>query len=115
MNGETKLKTLLSLDDIIADPSGMEDITPQEAGEMLVKLSSIQTILMSRVLSGNGNGNHAQQDELLTVEEAANRLNTSVDWIRRHTKTLPFTVRISPKQVRFSAKKIETYLKNRPR
>lgn len=93
----------------------MEEITPQEAGEMLVKLSGIQTVLMSRVLSGNGNGSEIKKDDLLDVEEAAKRLNCSVDWIRRHTKTLSFVVRISPRQVRFSAKKIETYVKNRPR
>ena len=115
MSGDTKLKTLPSLDDLVTDPSRMEDVTPQEAGEMLVKLSGIQTVLMSRVLSGNGNGNHAQQDDLLDAEEAAKRLNCKVGWIRQHTKNLPFTVRISPRRVRFSAKKIETYLKNRPR
>jgi len=35
-------------------------------------------------------------DRLLTISEAAEALHTSKDWLYRHWKTLPFTVRLSP-------------------
>jgi predicted DNA-binding transcriptional regulator AlpA len=49
-------------------------------------------------------------DQLLTVSEAADKLRTSKDWLYRHWKTLPFTVRLSPRQLRFSAQGIERYI-----
>ncbi len=52
-------------------------------------------------------------DRLLTVSEAAEKLHTSKDWLYRHWKTLPFTVRLSPKQLRFSSKGIERYIEEK--
>ena len=50
-----------------------------------------------------------QTDKLLTIEEAAEALRTSKDWLYRNWKKLPFTVRHSPRQLRFSSKGIERY------
>jgi predicted DNA-binding transcriptional regulator AlpA len=52
-------------------------------------------------------------DQLLTVSEAAQKLHTSPDWLYRHWKHLPFTVRLSPKQLRFSSKGIERYIEEK--
>lgn len=54
-----------------------------------------------------------QDDHLLTVEEAAGILRVSVDWLYRHAKRLPFTVRPGPGQVRFSKTGIQDYLKRK--
>ena len=51
----------------------------------------------------------------LTIEEAAERLKTSKDWLYRHWRKLPFTVQLSPKQLRFSTKGIERYLEEKQR
>ena len=57
------------------------------------------------------NSKHSQ--EWLNIEEAAERLHTSRDWLYRHWKELSFAVKLSPKQIRFSAKGIEEYLEEK--
>ena len=51
-------------------------------------------------------------DKLLTVEQAAEMLNVSTDWLYRDKrwKTLPFTVVLSKRKIRFSMKGIERYI-----
>jgi predicted DNA-binding transcriptional regulator AlpA len=50
------------------------------------------------------------EDRLLTIDEAAVVLKTTKDYLYRHWKEFPFTVRLSPRQLRFSAKGIERYI-----
>jgi excisionase family DNA binding protein len=50
------------------------------------------------------------EDRLLTIDEAAEVLRTTKDYLYRHHKDLPFTVRLSPRQLRFSSKGIERYI-----
>jgi len=52
-------------------------------------------------------------DRLLTIDEAAEILCTSADWLYRHWKKLPFAVQLSPRQLRFSAKGIERYIEEK--
>jgi excisionase family DNA binding protein len=52
-------------------------------------------------------------DRLLLVEEAAERLAVTVDWLYRHAKTLPFTVRNGRRQIRFSERGIDRYIRER--
>ena len=51
-------------------------------------------------------------DRLLTITEAAEVLRTTKDWLYRHYQQLPFTVRLSERQLRFSARGIEEYIAN---
>lgn len=41
-------------------------------------------------------------DRLLTPEEAALEMNTTVKWLYRHSKRLPFARKLSRKRLRFS-------------
>lgn len=50
--------------------------------------------------------------ERLDIEAAALRLATSVDWLYRHSKDLPFVVR-NGRQLRFSAHGIDRYIRER--
>jgi predicted DNA-binding transcriptional regulator AlpA len=50
------------------------------------------------------------EDRLIKPKELAERLGTSMDWVYRHWQTLPFTVKLSPRQLRFSEKGLEQYL-----
>ena len=52
------------------------------------------------------------EDRLMKPKELAERLGTSTDWVYRHWKELPFTVKLSPRQLRFSAKGLEQYLEH---
>jgi excisionase family DNA binding protein len=54
-----------------------------------------------------------QGDRLLTVEEAAEKLSMTKDYLYRTSKKLPFTVRTGRKQLRFSLLGIERYIKQR--
>ena len=56
-----------------------------------------------------------ETDRLLTVEEAAEVLRVSKDWIyrRQRWKTLPFTVVLSERKILFSLKGILKYLEEK--
>lgn len=49
-------------------------------------------------------------DCLLTTQQAAERLNVAKDWLYRHSSTLPFTIRLNHKELRFSARGLDDYL-----
>jgi excisionase family DNA binding protein len=52
-----------------------------------------------------------QVDErLLTVREAAEVLNVSLDWLYRNSKKLPFSKKLGPKMLRFSYQGLQKYL-----
>jgi hypothetical protein len=53
------------------------------------------SVISGATLPGN-------RDELLTPEQAAEILGQDVRWLYRHAKKLPFTRRISRKNLRFS-------------
>ena len=55
----------------------------------------------------------AMRDRLMKPKELAERLRTSTDWVYRHWQELPFTVKLSPRQLRFSEKGLEQYLEQR--
>ena len=48
----------------------------------------------------------ATEERLLSIKEAAEVLNVSTDWIYRNKRynTLPFTIVLSPRKIRFSLK-----------
>jgi excisionase family DNA binding protein len=48
------------------------------------------------------------EDRLLTVDQVAERLSVSKDWVYRNEKKLAFTRKLGPKLVRFSETAIPT-------
>ena len=50
------------------------------------------------------------EDRLLDATEAAKLLSVSEDWLYRAAKKLPFTRKVGPKMLRFSAFGIQRYL-----
>jgi predicted DNA-binding transcriptional regulator AlpA len=55
----------------------------------------------------------APGDRLLTVHQAAEKLSVKVSWLYRNADRLPFTVRVSPRRLRFSEQGIEKYIAQR--
>jgi hypothetical protein len=50
-------------------------------------------------------------DRMLTAEQAAERLGTTVEWVYKNWKSkLPFGVKVSPKQLRFPEQKIGRFV-----
>lgn len=62
------------------------------------------------LLGGAGASLPATADELLTAEQAAERLGVSVDWLYRRTGRLPFARKLSRRVVRYSAAGLAAYL-----
>lgn len=55
----------------------------------------------------------SEPDQLLTAEQAAERLGVKKRWMYRHAETLPFTRRLSGGTLRFSARGLERWKANR--
>lgn len=55
----------------------------------------------------------ATPDRLLTIEEAAARAGMSTHWFYRHSKTLPFIRRPSPRAIRVSEVALTRWLATR--
>jgi predicted DNA-binding transcriptional regulator AlpA len=92
----------------------VHDLGPTEIPALLSQVAALQGALAARLLSIQGpHKSSPSQDRLLTVEEAALRLGTSEDWLYRHAPKLPFTVRLAPRQLRFSSQGIAKYLHRR--
>ncbi len=90
-------------------PPGSAVPVPVEWLLDLLGPSSLPPATAARALAGE------PEDRLLTVEEAARRLNVTKDWLYHHRKELPFAVKLGRKQLRFSAAKLERYLEARRR
>ena len=55
------------------------------------------------------------EDRLLTIDQVAQRLSVSRDWVYRHGKRLSFTRKLGPKLVRFSESGLQKWLKAKER
>jgi len=109
------LHTIPTIEELITDPQRVNTLSPTEAMNVLVRISSIQICLVAKAAS---NGTEKKEtkpiDRLIDVKEAGERLGCSKDWLYRHADTLPFTKRLTPHALRFSEAGIEKYIKNRP-
>ena len=76
-------------------------------------LSTIMAQAQARLMLQKDSEPTRQEDRLLTVAEASEKLSMTPDYLYRHADTLPFTVRIGAKQLRFSLKGIERYIAKR--
>jgi len=54
-----------------------------------------------------------QQDRLLTIDEVAQQLSVSKDWVYRNGKKLTFSKKLGRKMVRFSEVGLQKWLKER--
>jgi excisionase family DNA binding protein len=54
------------------------------------------------------------KEEWLTVQEAADRLNVTVEWLYRHARNLSFARKFGRRTLRFEARGLERWAANRP-
>ena len=106
----------LPLAALLADPARAAEVPTDAIPALLAQLaaeqarvSALETALAARLADEAAGTDGPHADQLLTVEEAAAKLGTTRDWLRRHPH-LPFVVRLSPGQVRYSAKGIERFI-----
>ena len=81
--------------------------TPEELPEFIGELESLKAAAWARLTSPVPTAQ--QHDSLLSVEEAAERLGMSTDYLYRNSKKLPFTRRMGRK-VLFSSAGIDQYI-----
>jgi predicted DNA-binding transcriptional regulator AlpA len=97
----------LTMADLVAQPSRVAELSPEQARGLLVAIASIQPLLIARALATSGSTGGT--DRLLKIDEAATRLGQSPDWLYRRAPRLPFTVR-QGRGLRFSERGLAAYI-----
>ena len=106
---------LPALDTLAADPALATELPAPAVIGLLARLATAQSALAARALTLTLEppaAPPADADRLLTVEEAAQQLAVSTDWVYRRAAKLPFTVRLDG-ALRFSARGLARYLRRR--
>jgi excisionase family DNA binding protein len=91
-------------------------VHPAELPAVVGALAQVQAVALARLTTAASTSNvqGAGSDYNLSVEEAADRLRVSKDYLYRQAHRLPFTVRIGRKLL-FSAKGLEKWNAQRTR
>ena len=90
---------------ILADPGRINVLSIEDAALLLAQVAAIQANLAVRVASAGLSGSaprRQEDDRLISVEDAAERLGVTPRWMYRHAGHLPFARRLSRKALRFS-------------
>ncbi len=104
------------LEELVADPWQVTVLDAHTA-----RVLRTQAIAALNVLNGHDlditraeieGHRQPQRDRLLNIDQAAEKLGRKKDWLYRHHKELPFTVRHG-KALRFSELGIEEYIRQR--
>lgn len=85
------------------------ELPPEELPCLLGELEQVRCTVLAR-LTAPAQYQSAEPDQLLTISEAAGRLNVSDDYLYRHAKELPFTRRMGRKLL-FSNLGIDNYIR----
>ena len=96
---------------LVEDPAG-GDGPHGRIPALLSQLSALQGAMAARLISADCDETVSSEDTLLTVDQAAERLGVSTDWLFRRSRTLPFVVRLG-RHLRFSNRGMDRYLRNR--
>jgi predicted DNA-binding transcriptional regulator AlpA len=110
-----ELHAVPSLDELAADPGKTSELSVTTVEALLARCHTLEGVLFARLLAARKNDHHpavCEEDRLLTVAQAAKQLAETEDWLYRHARELPFTVR-SGRHVRFSSKGIARYIRER--
>lgn len=101
-----------SLPELLAQPERISALPLEAIPEAIGQLERLKAILLARLtvradVHADGGGDH-----LLTIKEAAAKLNCSEAWLYREAERLPFTVRVGRKLL-FSEAKMESWINAR--
>ena len=102
----------VDLAELVDDPGRVAAVPPGRIPALLSQLSALQTAIAARLVSADREETASTEDTLLTVDQAAERLGVSKDWLFRRSRTLPFVVRLG-RHLRFSNRGIDRYLRSR--
>ena len=85
---------------------------PSIIGDALLEAIIRQAVWQKIVQTGSSK-HETSEDRLLTVEEAAQMLSMSTDWLYRNAKKLPFARKLGKKALRFSQQGMLKWLEKR--
>lgn len=109
----------ITLDSIAAEPERALDLPVGEAMALLLRASSAQAALLTRVASANSaNSTQAGReveaaDPTLSIAEIAALLKRPAAWIVRNRQKLPFIHQVSPKTFVASERAVRRWLNTR--
>jgi hypothetical protein len=95
---------------LLADLARVENLPQENLPALLGDLERVRAALWRRLLADRHEA--PLHDRLLTIGDAAIRLAVTKDWLRRHAD-LPFVVRLSEGQVRYSEQGLERFIRDR--
>lgn len=87
------------------------ELPAPELPRLLGELEEIRATALARLTAP---ATVSRPDELLTIEQASERLGMSENYIYRHSETLPFVRRMG-RSLRFSSSGIDDYIHSRKR
>ena len=71
-----------TVDDLLNHPERLAALPPHVASSLLIQITSILPLLVSKVQSAQSE--KTEEDRLLVIDEAAQVLRVSRDWLYRH-------------------------------
>ncbi len=87
------------------------EVDPAEVPAFVGELERVKATAWARLAGPQSEGN-GSEDQLLTIDQAAERLGVPEGWLKKRPD-LPFRVVLSEGTVRYSAHGIATYIRNR--
>ena len=88
----------------------IDTLSEDDLAAALVGLLALQARVTARLAVAPGTAARDGDDRLLTLEQAAEQLNTTRDWLRRR-HDLPFRITLSEGQVRYSAQALQRFIR----
>ncbi len=73
----------VDLADLVEDPAKVASVPPTRIPALLSQLSAVQSAIAARLISVDRDEPMSTEDTLLTVDQAAERLGVSKDWLIR--------------------------------
>jgi excisionase family DNA binding protein len=101
------------LAEVARELDGVDALPADLVAGWLCQVAALQNLLAARWLRDLQQAHETahERDQLLTVDEAADRLACSKDWLYRHHHRLAFAVR-NGRHLRFSAEGLDRYIRS---
>src|SRR5438093_9112196 len=101
--------------EFVLHPDSAEEIPLEVIPAMLIQLAATQSLLAAKLIETAGSrnvANTAESDQLLDVEQAAEKLGVTPDWLYRRSKRLPFAVRLG-RALKFSQNGLDRWIRSK--
>jgi predicted DNA-binding transcriptional regulator AlpA len=110
---KAQLETRISIDEVADSPHRANQLSPEKAREMMVRIAVAMAALSARIVEPSSHSRRdAQHDRLLDVNEAAARLGISPRTLYEKSRDYAFTVK-NGGSLRFSEAGIDKWIARR--